>query len=141
MDARDIDLIAWWGAGLSTLLALVKLWELWRDRFRINIGYNFTSCPDVGNEIHVRNLSHTPIILGSWELFYRSRLWPFRKDAPIDSAGPDACDLRIEPHSSQTLSFRESEHFDWSFKSMKGRSIYIRLFIAGRRSLAKKVHG
>lgn len=141
MEAQGLNYIAWWGAGLSTLLALVKLWELWRDRFRLDIGYNMTSSPDIGNEIHIRNLSGTPIILAYWELFYRSHSWPLKKDTPIASPGPEACDLRIEPHSSKTFSFREMDHFDCGWKAMKGKRIYMRLYIAGRRSVVKRVYG
>ena len=141
MEDLNVSFLAWWGAGLSTLLAAVKLWELWRDRFRLDIGYSFTGSPDIGNEIHIRNLSGTPIILGYWELFYRPHLWPIKKDCSIDSPGADACDIRIEPHSSKTFSFREMDHFNWGWKAMKGRRIYIRLYIAGRRPLTKRVYG
>jgi hypothetical protein len=137
----NIDYIAWWGAGLSTLLAFVKLWELWRDRFRIDIGYGFTGDPGMGNDIHIRNLAGKPIILGYWELFYRSNWWPLRKDSHIDSPGPDAHDVRIEGHSSKTINFSGIDHFDWGWKAMKGRRIYIRLHIAGRRPKVKKVYG
>lgn len=141
MQEQSVDLVAWWGAGLSTLLALVKLWELWRDRFRINIGYNMTGNPDIGNEIHIRNLSGTPAILCYWELFYRSHTWPFTRDKAIDSPGADACDIRIDPHSTKTFRFREADHSDWDWKTMKGRRIYIRLHIAGRQPVVKRVYG
>jgi hypothetical protein len=62
-------LIAWWGAGLSTLLAAVKLFELWRDRFRVDVSYNFTG-NDIGNDIIIRNLSSRPMILAHWDLLY-----------------------------------------------------------------------
>lgn len=71
--------IAYWGAGLSTLLALVKLWELWRDRFRIDVSYNFSGEPSNGNKIILRNLSNKPIILEYWEVLYCSGRWPRKK--------------------------------------------------------------
>jgi hypothetical protein len=37
-DVMGSQLIAWWGAGLSSFLAVVKLWELWRDRFQTDVG-------------------------------------------------------------------------------------------------------
>ncbi len=141
MELESIDYIAWWGAGLSTLLALVKLWELWRDRFRIDIGHNFTSEPDIGNQINIRNLSGKPIILGFWEVFYRPHLWPLKRDSYITSPEADAYDLKIDPHSSETIGFTGMDHFDWGWKAMKGRRIYIRLHIAGRRSVVKRVYG
>ena len=141
MDLANIDLIAWWGAGLSTLLALIKIGELWRDRFRIDIGRNFTSEPGMGNEIYIRNLSGKPIILGFWELFYRPHLWPIKKDSYIDSPEEEAHDLKIDPHSSETLKFYDANYFYWGRKAMRGRRIYIRLHIAGRRPVLKRVYG
>ncbi|WP_297529398.1 hypothetical protein [Thiohalobacter sp.] len=140
-ETHDINIIAWWGALLSTFLALVKLWELWNDRFRIDIGYNFTGAPDIGNEIFVRNLSSKPIILSYWELLYGSGKWPFRKLEEIESPGPDACDIRIDPHSSKTFTFAEENYFDWGLKTLKGRKIYMRLYVAGRRPVVKKLYG
>lgn len=141
MDASEINYIAWWGACLSTLLAIVKLWELWRDRFRIDIGHSFTSEPELGNEIFVRNLSANPIILEYWALHHVSGFWPFRKFSEFESPGPDACDIRIEPHSSQSFTFNGQYHFGWSEKSLQGRKIYMRLYIVGRRPVYKKVYG
>jgi hypothetical protein len=141
MADTSIDYIVWWGAGLSTLLALVKLGELWRDRFRIDVGYGFTGEPEIGNDIHIRNLSGKPIILAYWELFYRPHLWPLKKDSYIKSPEEDASDIRIEPHSSMTLNFSEMDHFDWGWKAMKWRRIYIRLHVAGRRPIVKRVYG
>ncbi|MHA6913765.1 hypothetical protein ACQUJO_11580 [Ralstonia pseudosolanacearum] len=123
--------IAWWGAGLSTLLALVKLWELWRDRFRLDVGYNFASIAEVGNEIYIRNLARHAIILSFWELRFCSGCWPRRKVEPINCADLDAGDIRIEPHSSCTLYFQEEHHFEWRHKALNGRRIYIVLHIAG----------
>lgn len=138
-ETSGIDYIAWWGAGLSTFLAFVKLWELWGSRFRVDIGRNFTSEPDIGNEIFIRNLSSKPIILEYWELHYCSRWWPFRKFEEFESPGPDACDIQIQPHSSKSLSFSGQYHFSWSAKALNGRKIYLKLYIAGRKPFYKKV--
>lgn len=75
-------LIAWWGAVLSTLLALAKLGELWRDRFQVEISFNFTSNPEIGNEILVRNLSSRTFILADWELLYGTGRRPARRFYP-----------------------------------------------------------
>ena len=141
MGESNTNYIAWWGAGLSTLLALIKLFELWRDRFRINVGYGFDGDINRGNDVHVRNLSTRPIILSYWELFYRPNLWPLKKDIYISSPEDDAHDIKVEPHSSKTFNFSGPNYFSWNWKTMKGRRIYIRLHIAGRRSVIKKVYG
>ncbi len=133
--------VVWWGAGLSTLLAVVKLWEIWRDRFQIEVGYNLTGSPEIGNDLFIRNLTTRPAILCYWELLFCSGLWPFRKYSEISSPGPDAYDLRIDAHSSVTLGFSGCEHFGWSEKALNGRKIYIRLHFAGRRPFLRKIYG
>jgi len=140
MISSGINYIAWWGAGLSTLLSVVKLWEVWRDRFQINIGCNFTSEPEIGNEIFVRNLSARPIIMSYWELLYGSGVWPFIKLSEFESPGPDASDIKIEAHSSKTFTFADANHFSSSHTFLKGRKIYMRLYIIGRRPVLKKIY-
>lgn len=134
-------LLAWWGAGLSTLLAGLKLWEIWRDRFRIDVGYNFTDSSDIGNEIFIRNLTSAPIILGYWELLRLSGRWPFRTESALATPQEDARDIRIDTHSSLTLTFRDEHHFGWGAQAMKGGRICIRLWIAGKRPVLWKVYG
>lgn len=138
-ETTDVNYIAWWGACLSTLLAIIKLWELWSGRFRIDVGRNLTSEPEIGNQIFIRNLSSKPIILEYWQLQYCSRWWPIRKFDEFECPGEDAADIQIQPHSSKTLSFTDQYHFAWGYKVLNGRRIYIKLYIAGRRPLHKKV--
>ncbi|MGA4246943.1 hypothetical protein ACI2VH_13885 [Ralstonia nicotianae] len=97
------------------------------------MGYNFASNAEVGNEIYIRNLARHAIILSFWELQYRSGRWPREKVEAFIYADHDTGDIRIEPHSSCTLSFQEEQHFDWGHKALKGRHIYIVLHIAGRK--------
>lgn len=133
-------LIAWWGAGLSTLLAVVRFAEYWRDRFRIEVGYNFTSSEDVGNSIQIRNLSSKPIILSWWELVYVSGRWPRRIFEEIAGSEYDASDLRIEPQSTLKLNFVGQHHFASGHKALRGRRIFIRLHVAGRKPILKLVY-
>lgn len=133
-------LIAWWGAGLSTLLAIVKLSELWRDRFRIDVSYNFTSDENIGNEVLIRNLSNRPLILAHWELLYCSGRWPRRSFEPLESADFDIGDRRLEPYATHTLHFTESNYFSWGHKTLNGRRIFIRLHVAGRKPILRLVY-
>ena len=142
MSAPDSgpNLIAWWGAGLSTLLALVKFYELWRDRSRVEISYNFTGDPNIGNEILIRNLSNRPQILTYWELLWCSGRWPRRSFESFEGAEYDAGDCRLEAHTTLTLRFAEANYFAWGHSALKGRSIYIRLYFGGRRPTLRKVY-
>lgn len=136
-----MSFLAWWGAGLSTLLAIVKLWEIWRTRFRIDVGCNLTGSPEIGNELFIRNLMGSPVILSYWQLLRLSGRWPFRTETELTSPEEDARDIRIDAHSSLTLTFKDQEHFDWGVNALDGKSIYIRLWIAGRGPVLRRVHG
>jgi hypothetical protein len=133
-------LIAWWGAVLSTLLALAKLWELWRDRFQVEVSGNFTSNPEIGNEVLVRNLSGRTLILTYWELLYGTGHWPARRLSPLESPDYDEGDRSIEPHSTHTLRFCDDNYFDSGVSALNGRRIFIRLHIAGRRPVVRLVY-
>ena len=126
--------LAWWGAGLSTLLAFVKPLELWSNRFRIDIGYIFTTEPNQGNQIHIRNLSSKAIILEHWELYYCKRRWLFNTFKELESPTFDIKDIQIPAHSSKTLYFKRQNHFN-----LQGKTIYIKLCVAGKKPFYKKV--
>ena len=132
--------IAWWGAGLSTLLAIIKLWELWRDRFRLQVGYNFRGNEDLGNEVIIRNLSTRPVVLTYWELLYCTGRFPCRTFEAFRDPGADAEDIQIAPHTSYALTFSEQNHFDWGVSALNDRAIYVRLHLAGRWPILRKVY-
>lgn len=52
----------------------------------------------------------------------------------------DAGDTSVEPHSTHTLRFSDDGYFDWGVGALKGRRIFIRLFIAGRRPIVRLVY-
>ncbi|WP_155996916.1 hypothetical protein [Thioalkalivibrio sp. ALJ9] len=140
-ERASMGFIAWWGAALSTVLAALRIWEAWRDRFQVDVGYNFTGEPSIGNKIFIRNLTGYPVILAYWELVRVSGVRPFRSFKVFLSPEKDARDHRIEPHSSFQLNFSGANQFDWGYKALEGRKLYIRLYIVGRRPLLRKVYG
>ena len=133
----DREIIALWGAGLSTLLALVKLWEIWTARRRIEVSYKFIGIPEEGNDIIIRNISGTPFIVTYWELLFceRKKLrWvPYRTEEPCE----DAHDMCIQQHSSITLNFSGTNYFDWGHKALSGKRIYLKLHIADKTKPVK----
>jgi hypothetical protein len=132
-------LVAWWGAILSTVLASIKVWEIWRDRFQIDISYNLTD-ESIGNTVRIRNLSARPYILEYWELLYGSGRWPHRKFELLVLPDHDEGDTRIEPYDTHEIHFTDQQHFDWGYKSLKGRKIYIRICIAARKPIVRLVY-
>ncbi|RUL74079.1 hypothetical protein [Dyella choica] len=131
---------AWWGALLSTVLALVKGWELWRDRFRIEIDSVFTGAINIGNKIRIRNLSPNPIMISYWEVFYRAGIWPFLKKTFICDMNFDNDGTTIPSHSVYTLTFADEDYFSTSFDNQEGRKIFIRLHIAGGKTVCRKIY-
>lgn len=134
------SIIALWGAGLSTALALIKVWEVWSDRFQIDISYDFHANEEVGNKILIRNLTARPLILTYWEVLYRSARGPFRKYEFLALPHLGAMDIRLEHHSTHSLDFSGEHYFDWGASSLKGRTIFVRLHIAGRRAILRRVY-
>lgn len=137
-----LDPLALWGAILSTLLATVKFLEFWQARTKIDISYSFTSDPEIGNEIIIRNLGNKPILIAYWELFWQHRHWG--KLITEDGTFPDYDfkDMKLDAHSSTYIQFLGSDYFGWGAKKLGKNKIFIHLHIAGRnKSVRKKVYG
>jgi len=131
---------AWGGFVLSLVLAIVKLWELYSGRARIEIGGDYASLDSVGNQIYIRNLSPKPIILIYWEVYYGTKPLFFRKETPISSP-ESSVNATIAAGSTYQLSFEDEHHFSTSVAALNGRAIFMRLFIAGRsRPIVRKIY-
>jgi len=126
------ELIALWGAGLSSLLALVKAWELWSSRRKIEVSCYFDGRSDVGNDIIIRNISDKPMIITYWELSFRKKKrfkWiPYREEGPNE----DVRDICVAGHSSYNFNFSGEYYFDWGYKAFEGKRLYFILHIAGK---------
>lgn len=131
------EIIAIWGAGLSTLLALIKIWDIWSARRRIEVSYGFVGLPEVGNDIIIRNLSDKPMIVTYWELLFCERKglkWiPYKNENPAE----DTCDICIQGHTSKILNFSGPDYFDWGHKALGGKRLYLKMYIAGKRRPVK----
>jgi hypothetical protein len=61
-----------WGAVVSTILGLVKLWEtFWKDRIRLATTYSFTGEEGAPDTITVANLSGAPVQVSGWTLAWK----------------------------------------------------------------------
>jgi hypothetical protein len=132
--------LAWWGAVLSTSLAGIKVWEVWRDRFQIEVDYSFTTDAERGNRISIHNLSGRPLILTYWELLYGHNRRAHRKFEHVESGAYDSLACTIAPHTTHDLHFDEERHFAWNSKVLNGRNIYVRLHFAGRKPIVRLVY-
>lgn len=130
--SNDYSFLALWGAGVSTLLAGVKLWEMWRERYRIETSYHLTSSETEGNEIYIRNLYNRPIIIEHWVLEWRKGIWPRINSSTIKESDYHE-GLSISAYSSHTLPFKGPEYFKTGMHKEKGESLYLKLYIVGKR--------
>jgi len=141
IESLDVkDLVAVWGGLLSTGLAGIKVFEWWRDRDRLDISFGSSSSVEYGNQIQIRNLSNRPIIIKHWELFFAFEPKGKMGCELVESAEYDDGDLTIAAHTSKQWSFCENRHFSISEQNLRGRSIYLRLCIAGRRDRIEKLY-
>src|SRR5713226_3658569 len=121
-----------WGAGLSTVLGLIKLWEtLWRDRIKLSTTYSFTSQNGVDDEITVVNLSDRTVQVAHWSLAWQN---VFSAVGIVDLT-PDNGGYRftIDPKSEHTITFSDENKFNWGSKAANGRKMYLTLLLFGRR--------
>lgn len=133
-------LLSAWGAFVSTLLAGVKLWELYRQRARLIVSYSFSS-PENGNDIILYNPTNVPVLIDYWELLWIKKKLFHRSRITIGEF-PDegVCEIAIPAHSRYVLSFREQRYFDWHAGTASRGDIFIRLHVVGRRPVLKEVY-
>lgn len=136
----DATIPAWAGFFISTALALVKIWELWQGRFRVDVSGSFAGDERVGNTVYIRNLSPHAVILTHWEVYYAHRYLPFSKRETATERDFDAGDSVIEKTSTHPLHFADEGYFSWSHKKLRGRSIYIKLHFAGRPRISARIY-
>ena len=141
IESLDVkDWMAVLGGLLSTGLAGIKVYGWWRYRDRLDISFGSSTSVEHGNQIQIRNLSKRPIIVKHWELFFAFDPKGKRDCEFVESADYDDGDLTIAAHASKQWNFCEARYFSTSDKHRRGRSIFLRLCIAGRKDLTTKLY-
>ncbi|WP_316235305.1 MULTISPECIES: hypothetical protein [unclassified Bradyrhizobium] len=127
-------ILAIWASVVSTMLAGIKILEMWRDRRRLTTSYNFAAPGHGGNKITIENPSKTPVMISYWEL-----LWVKRHHLKIETTGgrfptdEGYCSITIPEHGRHILTFDDAEYFDWGHSTTNKRKLYLKLHIVGRR--------
>jgi hypothetical protein len=134
------DVLGLWGAFLSTGLAYLKFSEWWRARPRLEISFDTTGCENHGNTIWIRNLNNRQILVTYWEVYCARKPTDKVARSIVLSSHPDDDDLAIAPDSSGSIKFSKMDFFVITDDFLRGRSIYLLLNIAGRKSLTKKIY-
>jgi hypothetical protein len=121
-----------WAAVLSTVLAAIKIWEVWSARQRISIGYGVDYTGETGSSIVIANPSSKPLLITYWILLLeeRSGLRWHSVDGRTLNAG--SYYMTIGAHDHHVLHFRGEERFTW-IPDDKGRDrVVLELSVAGR---------
>ncbi|MDD2467933.1 MAG: hypothetical protein PHI97_28475 [Desulfobulbus sp.] len=132
IDQKYIAYIAIFSAILSTILTIIKIYDKWTSRRRIEITCYFNGIPEVGNDVIIRNISDKQLIVTYWRLSFCKRNYLKWIEYKTEEPNEDACDIIIPPHSTKKLNFSEERYFDWSFNKTKDRRVFFKLFIAGK---------
>ncbi len=132
--------LAIWAAGLSTILAGIKIWEIYRARKRLHATCLLTGDSITGDKITVYNLSKNAVIIEHWELLWvKKNNFLHKKIVPIDSFHNEDCQLNLAANSIQPLNFSGQYHFNWSPEIEKNVKLFIKLRIAGRKGFLTKL--
>jgi hypothetical protein len=122
--------LAVWGAILSTILALIKIWEVYQGRFRIEITPSLSS-PERGNTFTVTNLSKNQININYYKLFWAKKLSDSDSYQFLDTGiEEEGCNIKIPAHSNCVLKFHDQYYFSWGQQMQKKGNLYISLSLA-----------
>src|SRR5687768_14121391 len=134
-----ITLVAIWGAALSTILVIIKIWEIYRDRKRIHVTYTLAGDSATGDNVSIYNLSKKTIRIEHWELVWvTKKFFIGKKIVPIDAFNDEDRHLNLPANSTQPLNFNGQYHFNWTPEIETNVKLFIKLTIAGRRGFLTK---
>lgn len=124
-----------YAAILSTFLFFIKIYELVRDRFRLD-AYLTIDGPESEKEVVITNLSSKAIHLKSFELFWSSNKWLAKRDF-IQLDHDLLTRIQIGAHSTKGIEFSEQHNFGMK----RNKNLFIKLNIAGQNFIRiKKIY-
>jgi len=135
MEGADlnIDIVAWWGAIVATIVAAVELYDRLLKKPLPSTTYMLSTSQVQGNRITLINGTATPIMVENWELFWGRPHWfSLKGNLPIHQRDhEDHAVFIINPHSIKAWHFAGDKHFSWPIDGKQ--QLYIKLKLVGRR--------
>jgi hypothetical protein len=127
------------GAGLFTILAAIKIWEIYRQRKRLLICYSLSGDSIIGDKIIIYNRSESTVVIEHWQLLWTiKRLFLRKKFVPIHVFDDKDCYLNLTAKSMRPLNFNGQYHFNWNPEIEKNVKLFIKLRIAGQKKFLIK---
>jgi len=123
--------LAIWASVLSTILAIIKIWEIYKNRFRITSSIEFDSFGERKTIVSIYNHFKDPIIITGLDLFWSKSLRNETDAYHPETGYEQGCNLSIGSNGFERLIFEEMYYF--GHRKDKGK-LYLSLQIAGRKS-------
>jgi len=121
-----------WGAGLSTILATVNLYSVYKSRTRFSTSYYFDGLAGNADKIVIYNIGKVDIIINDYKLFFSSRRFFAKKEYLPDYSEPDIISIQVKANDKCILIFNEPDGIN--LKKIGNRNLYLELRIVGKRT-------
>jgi hypothetical protein len=132
-DLWDINAVAWWGAGLSSILGATAIFDRFFKKPLPQTSYALSTSHEQGNKVSLINGTSVPIMIQHWEIFWGDsralNLWgrPPVAERRYDDHGV----LVIQPYSAHDWTFTGQQRFSWPMGD--GQQLYVSLRVVGRK--------
>ena len=124
-----------WGAGLSTVLAVVHLFSVYRSRTRLSTSYYFDNLEGSADKIIIYNIGKVDIIINDYKLFFAGNRYFGKKDYLDPYSPEDLITIHIKANDKSVLTFAEPDRIN--LRKQGNRSFYIELSLVGKRGTKK----
>ena len=126
-------ILAIWASLVSTALACIKVWEVWRDRLRLSTSYEFGDSEHGGNKIIIENPSKNPVMLSYWQLLWMKRRGFINEVTSGKFPDEGYCSITIPAHGRHVLEFVGPQYFEWGHSRIGDGKLFLKLDVVGRR--------
>lgn len=132
--------LAVWGALLSTMLFVFKVYELRKNSFkRLKVEFHADDFNNI-NTFTIVNYSNNPVNISYYDVFYANK--KSAKEMWFIDCGlqGDLVNIQTKPYEKCDLSFNEDRYFSSYHEKHKGKKLFIKLWIVGKKKpIVKKV--
>jgi hypothetical protein len=135
VELNITTLIAFWGAGISTALAIIKLVEFRRTFTRVEANWVLRGHEEIGHDVLILNNSAQPIFITSFDVVRAKRKWLKRTVTKVEFSLEDQhAAYRIESFGAKELNFSEADYFPATSKrTEKFGPLYLRIWLGSSK--------
>lgn len=125
---------------VASIQPIIRIFELRRDRHRIEVSYTQTEYPDQWYVIVLKNPYSRPVMVDWWRLIWITpRLFWKSKIENADQFADEDLHCNLSPGQEKEFELSEQYAFNWNPKSKPNASLYIELSISGMKKPIQKL--